>query len=150
MLLSYHGRAAVVADLDAELGALRLLPRPSSVGFGDTVGWFCVLDGVCVVLYVGDDDRFRLRIGDREVVVDDSVRVGWTRQQRRCALVVDSAHMHLEVSYPPPPPRSPDDLTPFVEESDDDFGLFVSEVLGDPERMARVAARVRSVRDGAR
>lgn len=150
MLLSCHGRADVIADFDAELGTLQAFPRPSSVPFGETVGWFSFLDGVCVVLYVDGRGQFRLRIGAQEIAVDDSVKVEWARREQRSVLVVKSGKACLELSYPNVPPRSDADLTPFVEAADDDFGLFIFQVLGDPERMARVAARVKVVRERGR
>lgn len=147
MLLSWHGRAALIGDFNAELGTVRVFPRPPSVPFGETAGWFSFLDDVCVVLYVDDDGLFRLRIGAEEVIVQDSVDVEWARHEQHSMLVIKSDQMSSKVVYSSAPPRSAADLTPFVEAADSDFGLFIFEVLRDPDRMARVAARVKAVRE---
>lgn len=150
MLLSYHGGVGVIAELDTDTGALRLLPRPVGMPLGLTEGWFSIVQGACVAVFVGPDDRFRLRVGDHEAIVDESVQAEWCSREGESTLTVQMGGQDVRLSYPSAEPRSPNDLTPFVEEADDDFGLFLRDLLGDVDRMARVIARVKDVRRGRR
>lgn len=143
MLIKYHDRADVVAEYDPATGALRVLPRPASVPFGATAGWFSILDGSCVVLSVAADGTFRLRVGAHEVLVSASTRTSWRSENGTSTLVVTDGVLDAELSYPSGTPRSSNDLTPLVETEDDDFGLFLTNLLADPERMARIASLAR-------
>jgi hypothetical protein len=53
-----------------------------------------------------------------------------------------ACHGRADFASPSALPRSAHDLTPFVEDEHEDCGLFLANLVGDPERMGRVAAHV--------
>ena len=139
MLVQSHDRFDVVAEFDPSSG--RLVPQPRVPGTEPhaTSGWFAVLDGRCIVFF-REHGKLKLRIGTSLFLVDSGAIVGWKASGQHVVLSVSNSSMQASVLYQAGPPGVPLDLdpTPFVSSEDWDFGLFVFNVVSDPERFELV------------
>ena len=87
-----------------------------------------------------------LQLGDRRWRVDDShSRVTWERSGSTARFSISNENGGFEtIEYTPGPNSGPplaDDSTPFAEDEDWDFGLFVRNILADAGRRDRIYTR---------
>ena len=135
MLVRSHDRFDVVAEFDSLTGRLVPYPRQPGIGLNATSGWFAVLDGRCVVFFA-DQGQLKLRIGTSSFLLDSGTIVQWEACDQDVVLSVSDSSTQTTVVYRVNPPYIPADLdmTPFVSPEDWDLGLFVFNVMSDPER----------------
>jgi len=98
-------------------------------------GFFSILSGIFVALYTYGQQLF-LRIGDDCIQFTDDILVEVSGDEINRKMVVKKGDQRvanveyvLDLSF-----RFPDDPTPFIEDEDFDFGLFVSNVAKNPNR----------------
>jgi hypothetical protein len=133
ILLQSKDRFVEVAELDPGSGTARFRTKRSADlpqgSYAQVNGTFCALyrrDGILM-----------FRFGDAEFPLHEAVYSELLRSEDVSTLRL---HYHgrplFELSYPRTAMSPPldADLTPFVEEEDFAFPLFVHNVLSDPER----------------
>lgn len=139
MLVQSHTVFNEVAEFDPETGALEVFPRSIDERV-EIRGHYAILSGVLVVLY-RTGDGLNLRIGSTVLVGGELLSVTHARKVTDCRLsVTRSGVPPLEINYTvslldPPLALDP---TPFVEDEDFDFGLFISNVLQSPTRRQQI------------
>ncbi len=102
-------------------------------------GSFARLDDHMVVLY-RYEGQLHLRIDASDIELTQDTRAEFTKGSRNRLRVVRAGLVLFALSYKPrrlQPPLDAD-MTPFVEEEDFDFGLFVYNVLNEQKRRERV------------
>lgn len=141
IVLSSFANAWRFARFDPETGAfsriplaLTLLRRP-----GTTAGWYVRSGRELAALFVVSG-RLYFRHGKTAVEITEHSRAVLERRGRKGWLEISSGGEHVVFEYRLPrlwPPLS-EDPTPFVQEEDFDFGLFVHNVVKDPARGRRI------------
>lgn len=146
LLLRSANRFDLVGRFDRGRGLLsEKVVRGNEAQRLPTAGYYSHFGDDLVALYA-DDGTVWLRIGDEEIRAD-AVNADWSPEHsiRRLRLVHDGEVVR-EVSYRLPMTNSSRrstsgeaqdgvvDTTAFVEAEDFDFGLFIANVLNDPER----------------
>lgn len=93
-----------------------------------------------VVLYRGAGNQLEIRRGHEVIQIADSTRVEFTSGRTRVLrlLVRSSAVLTVQYEFEGAEADLVEDLTPFTEEEDQDFGLFIAEVLRDAGRRRRI------------
>ena len=96
-----------------------------------------------LVLFFRSEGALRLRAGNRSIDVTDAGSRHAAHDGRRTLTLTNGGEVVLALSYAESelPPYIPPDLVPFTGEEDRDFGLFIHEVLSDPERRDRIWKR---------
>ncbi len=108
--------------------------RTGSPGPGEIAGHFGRLGDTLAVLYRADGS-LRLLLGDQDIVVTAGLEVRHERGVAVNSLTVGTRR----IEYPRPADElDEDDPTAFAEPEDFDLGLFLANVLGDPERCDRM------------
>ncbi|MFE3874191.1 hypothetical protein ACFXPX_07300 [Kitasatospora sp. NPDC059146] len=135
MLIADFDAYGRVADFDPATG--RLGPDRTADPGQPTHGHYGRLGGTQVVFYRAGDG-LRIRVGERDLLLDTATTVRHRIAEPQCVLTVGQA---VELRYPVPPEwyGLADDPTPFVEAEDfDAYGLFAADVLAAPGRAARL------------
>lgn len=98
-------------------------------------GVFDFLNGVLIALYAFDKNLF-LRIGDDVIQLFDDVAVELERGKFQSKLlVIHDGRAVAAVNYPSSAKgKIKDDPTPFIDDEDFDFGLFVRNLVSDRRR----------------
>ncbi len=92
-----------------------------------------------LVLYRGEGNQLKLRRGGDTISITDDTHVELTSGTRRALSLVTRGSTVLRIEYEPKEAMdSVEDLTPFAEDEDEDFGLFVANVLRDAGRRKRI------------
>lgn len=141
MWIQSQERFDCVAEFDDEKGTLREYSRQflaaQAPKIAETDGWFSHIRGGVLILYRKTGNIF-FRVNDNEFVLDKGteVEVFGPREKRKLVLK-RNAQVVFDIEYEllqePPIPNDP---TPFIEEEDFDFGVFVSNISKDPKRKA--------------
>lgn len=141
MLVHSHDRFAGVGDFDPTSGTLVEFERdqaPSDLLEAPLGGHSADLNGVRAIIF-RDGNTLRLNVGNQSWQLDDEIRLEWASSEGTSTFRVRRGGAVLcAVEYgdgPIPGLAIEDDPTPMVEREDFDFGLFVRNVLADPERM---------------
>ena len=127
-----------IGELDTVTGKLTVRSRAELDPLPETAGFFAMLQGTVVALYREGTELF-VRIDDHafplaEDVVAEVSGGRWRPRKlvvRQAGKVVASHKYRLDRSE-----QFADDPTPFVEDEDFDFGLFVANVSQSEERKA--------------
>ncbi|MFK0256293.1 hypothetical protein [Streptomyces sp. NPDC090445] len=115
----------------AVLGPIRRAAGPD-VSSGSR-GCFGRLGEILAVLY-RVDGVLRLRLGDRDMVLTGDLAARHERGESINNLTVGT----LRIAYPRPVEElDEDDPTAFAEPEDFDMGLFLANILNDPDRCDR-------------
>jgi hypothetical protein len=122
---------AEVGEFTLSNGELSVLPRADAPG-AEPHGVYTYLAGTLTVFYRVDDD-LHLRHGDRTIALIGAV-ASWQAGAGVARLQIDD----LVLNYQRESGLVEGDVTPFVEDEDFDFGLFVANVLNDPGRRERI------------
>lgn len=131
-----------LAELDPNTGTYQLLSRKRHPELTTTPssGGYSIVNGTMLSLY-RKDGPLHLRFGDREFELTDDVTSTLTRENdSRVFQLVQDGNSLVVFRYAPPVLDVPmsADPTPFIEEEDFDFLLFVHKVLTDTGRRNRV------------
>jgi hypothetical protein len=125
-----------VREFDPRSGILT-----GEAGSGAAVtGQFGTLGDVTMVLYRSGDALF-LRAGSEVLPLDDTVSASHHRTGDLRTLEISrggEVRARAEYTLPPPIVDPEEDPTPFAEEEDFDFGLFLATVANDPARRSRM------------
>ena len=125
-------------ELSYEDGSYREARRVAVNGVLPTLkinGVFDFLNGILVALYAFGGNLF-LRIGDDVIQILGDVRVELEQNgfQSKLTVMRDGRALVL-LNYPKSASgKIKDDPTPFVDDEDFDFGLFVKNLVSDPKR----------------
>ena len=138
MWLQSHEKYDVLAEYDPNQGTHYTLVSKASLGDQapeKTAGHFAILSTVFVTLYQANHVLF-LRIGEHITPLADHIRVNVTGDASNRQLVVtNNQKVILEFEYTLDTSETfADDLTPFIEDEDEDFGLFVSNIANNDRR----------------
>lgn len=130
----FDPRSAKLVEFDREQASPELLASPLA-------GHFTMLAGKQVVFF-RFEDRLRLSIEGEVWDLTDGLEFEWESAGESSLLRLRNGDLvACEVKYEPGPKTGPplkDDPTPFVEMEDWDFGLFIHNVLGNPDRAAGI------------
>lgn len=142
ILLQSYDRYDDLLELDFVTGAIRFLSRAKEPQLAsETIrGMYSTLCSDVVLLY-RRNDRLFLRARGQDIEVDDTTAFVLKRafpQSRLTVVRGGNALFQWDYETPIPVPPLADDPTPFVEEEDFDFGLFLSHVTADPDRKTRL------------
>lgn len=142
MILESKDEFDQLAELDPNTGAYELLSRKLHPELTTTPpsGGYSVVDGTMLSLYRRDGVLY-FRAGDREINLANDVISTLTREDNnRVFQLIQDGNSLLIFRYLPPDHEIAFDIdpTPFVEEEDFDFLLFVHKVLTEPGRRYRV------------
>ncbi|MFF7459090.1 hypothetical protein [Kitasatospora sp. NPDC008115] len=134
MLIASFSTFGLAADFDPPFS--RRSPERTASPTDAPHGHYGELADTSVVLY-READGLRLRVGEKAVRLDGGVDAHHRVVGSDCVLTVGQ---NTELHYPVPPEwyGLKDDLTPFVEAEHFDLGLFIANVVRDPERAARI------------
>lgn len=145
--LQSKGKAGEAARLDSASGALEIVsvaqvPEAKSA---PKFGSYDYVDRHVVGLF-RQDGALWLRVDDVPVRIDDDVRARWELKrppagERRAVFQLERAgEIVLSLEYRPFGNRKliPGDMTPFVDEEEYDFMIFVLSVLDNSERRAAI------------
>jgi hypothetical protein len=137
MLVGSHDMFRKVGCFDRETGVLQEAERSEVVLSGVAqCGHYSRAGGDLTVFY-RVDDNFYLWLSGRQWSAEPLL-VDWSKKgHESCLTVQDRAGIQAQIRYEVQP-REPYDMTPFIEDEDWDFGLFVTNVLNSPGRRARI------------
>ena len=139
MLLASHDRFDEMAVFNLSDGRLTILSRDEAraSGMSDVAGFFSALDGHTWIFFRDSAGTLFLKVDDVLLPLDEETHAKHVRGGSRCSLdVIRNGAVIQRFMYEIEPLDPPLELdpTPFVEEEDFDFGLFVANVCGSTER----------------
>ena len=130
-----------VAVLDVTVGQLTWYSKQTVPDLASEPirGHIAQLDGHTVILY-REAEILRFRIDNDEFELTDNTRIELVRDDPHILTVYRNGEIAIKFAYTPPiiHPSLEVDPTPFVEEEDFDFGLFVHNVVNDVDRRNRI------------
>ena len=131
-----------VRHLDPATGMLTPAAISSTGGPPAVHGHYGRLGDTLVLLYRMGADLY-LRIGETVVLVDKTTSITYRRVKDHWELEVTDESTgdvtaRVEYSLPEPIVAPEEDPTPFAEPEDFDFGLFISNVVNNAERMSLI------------
>ncbi len=135
--LQSNERYDTLAQYDPEQGVFSIKTKTES---GDQVtektdGFFSVLSDVFVALYRSEHALF-LCVGDQRIVLTDDLRINVSGgADQRQLIVKKHSTIITQLTYCLDEEENlADDPTPFIEDEDFDFGLFVANVANNHKR----------------
>jgi hypothetical protein len=134
-----HDRFDDIAEFDITTGCWRVLSR-SAADENDVIsyfdGFYAVLSGTYCALFRLNGELF-VRIGDtqRTLTEDVAIKVGGPPEERCLTLMASDVEL-AKLVYAVEPWQIEGDPTPFIEEEDFDFGLFLSNIASNRDRQA--------------
>lgn len=141
MLIESHERFDDLAEYDPTTGQLQEFSRATSsaASSGPPTGHYAKLSGTLAVFYRLDGSLW-MRLGNEARNLDQvGNELRWEHVERHSTLeLLERGTLVARVQYRPGSGGGPGDPTPFVDSEDWDFGLFVTNVLGNEGRHARI------------
>ena len=142
MILQSNDRFDEIAQFDPVTGNYRLLSKKANreLVTGPISGGYSLVGQALLALYRKNEDLF-VWIDNREFLVSDTVSSALIEEgDQKIFRLLDNERPIATFKYSPPVSEIPRGLdpTPFVEEEDFDFGLFLHNVLTEPGRRKRV------------
>lgn len=142
MLLQSKDEFDALMELDAITGSHRILSRKQHPEITNTpvAGGYSVVDTIPACLYRRDNALY-FRLGEDECQITDDVESVLAREDGYSLFqLVRNGKLLVDFKYRSSPPEVPlrIDPTPFIEEEDFDFLLFVHNVLEQADRRHRV------------
>jgi hypothetical protein len=144
MLVESYDRFQMIGEFDPASGALREFKRdeaPPELLAEPVRGHYASLEGVQAILYRSDGTLWLRLDGEARPLALDAKNARWSRHGDRSRLILlGNGDTIASVEYRPGPAGPPlrDDPTPFVESEDWDFGLFVQNVVTNPDRASLI------------
>ncbi len=138
MLLQNKDIFQEFAIFDEDTGSYKLMLR-SELPSAHAQGVFAFLSKVFCAVFRSAEKQLALRIGDQQFSIDQisDIKVSGSTQNRLLHVKVYS-HPEITVRYALNITDVTDDLTPFVDLEDFDFGVFLVNVSTDPLRQMRL------------
>jgi len=145
-LLREFGNAWRYVEFEPSTGQCKKVPfwRMTWRKKPHAAGWYSHLGSVDVALYV-DGGTLRLRVGQLTMPLDTRTTAHLSKKNEENALHISHPdHPEIVVAYtrPHPWPALEDDPTVGVEPEHHDFGLFLYNVINDPDRQARIVDHI--------
>ena len=142
MILQSEDKFDQLAELDPSTGTYRFFSRKQhpELTIGSPAGGYSIINGTTLSLYRRDGVLY-FRAGDREFELTHDVISTLTQEDNnRVFQLIRDGNALFILRYPPPVHEVAlsIDPTPFVEEEDFDFLLFVHKVLTETGRRHRV------------
>jgi hypothetical protein len=142
MILQSSDVFDMLLDLNPESGAYRYLSRKEhpEIPLTKPSGAFSILNDTMLMLY-RKDGVLHFRVGDRTIELGDDVTSSVTSENdNRVFQLIKNGSPEICLTYSLPVQEVPlsADPTPFVEEEDFDFLLFVHNVLTNTGRRNRI------------
>ncbi|MBA3241759.1 MAG: hypothetical protein H0T60_11085 [Acidobacteria bacterium] len=142
MILQSKDKFSELARLNLDTGEVAFVSKHSDPALKKSVpsGGYSIVNGVMCSLYKVGGGLY-LRVGEQAFEITDDVKATLNRSAKKHTFqLLRNENLLLEFIYPPPKLDIPlaDDPTPFIEEEDFDFLLFVTNVLNDKGRRQRV------------
>ena len=140
--LQSQDKFAELARLSLDTGEVSFVSKHSDPALKAAVtsGGYSIVNGVMCSLYKVGGGLY-LRVGEQALEITDEVEARLDRSPKKHTFqLLRDGKLLLEFIYSPPKSDIPlaDDPTPFIEEEDFDFLLFVTNVLKDKSRRQRV------------
>lgn len=136
ILLRRHSRFGTIAAFDQVSAAWSEVSQPISSASEDIVGLYEFLSGKFCAIFRLNHDLF-IRIGDRQLKLSKSVNISASGHNTKRVLSIYGPEIAMiTLEYIATEPRDDDDLTPFIEPEDLDFGLFLSIIANNPSRQS--------------
>jgi hypothetical protein len=138
VLLQSNDRFNEIAELSLDTGDWRVTQR--SHEDRPTDGFYSILGKTfCAVVRSGG--KLLIRIGETQMELTDDVSIEVSGPNSSRLLVVTREGIpHVRHEYSCPNGQIEGDMTPFVEDEDFDFGLFLSNLSRNPKRQAVLRA----------
>jgi hypothetical protein len=138
MIPQSQDRIDEVAEFNPATGDIRYLSNAGRPEFSHetTRGFYSTLDGHFLAVFVVDG-MIRLRVDSADYSIDCETETRFLRAaSRNSLLLIDRERVVFRLEYIPRVVQPPleVDHTPFVEEEDHDFALFVHNLLCNPKR----------------
>ncbi|NNH71863.1 hypothetical protein HLB23_18710 [Nocardia uniformis] len=132
-----------VADFDPETGALRRFERGELPAGTEPAGYFGELGAKDPAVFYRGTDGLLLRVDDEIIALDDpDAEVHWEQiDPNRAGLLILTPQRTYRLDYPNSLTelrQDPNFGMSGEEPEDFDFGLFISNVLADPNRRTRI------------
>jgi hypothetical protein len=134
ILLQSKDEFNLLAFIEHESPGFRFVSK-EHYGHVSTKGFFALLSGVFVALYVFDGIVF-VRLGD-SVLSAERTKILWERRGGEVCLSGVSDVFCFSISYTVEHVDYSMDLTAFTDAESFDFGLFIFSVINDKERLGR-------------
>lgn len=129
------------AELDPQLGLVRwfTLP-PDEAGRIQVQGHVARVGGSVLCLYRISSGVLRFRLDDYDVLLDEATVIELERGETNTIVVKQKESALFSWTYAAPDLNPPldEDPTPFIEEEDFDFGVFLHNVTHDDDRRRRI------------
>jgi hypothetical protein len=132
LYLQSKSKYTAIIMLDPSTGAYQEATRDSSSNIKIN-GVYDFLDSVLVALYLHCGSLI-LRVGEQVIPLVSVVKIsvdGKPSERKFSVAYGEGQSLYLKYSVAE---MLKEDMTPFIENEDFDFGLFVSNVLSDPSR----------------
>lgn len=135
--LQSYNKFDEVADYDHDSGGLHLFSR-RDMGENSprkTEGSFAFLSSVLFALY-RHDERLFVRAGERCFPLSSDVTIDVRGSSaNRCICIAECNVLQLTLTYEVEDKGIDRDPTPFLDDESFDFGLFISNISKNPDRM---------------
>ncbi|WP_339909777.1 hypothetical protein [Symmachiella dynata] len=128
-----------VAEWDERTGVWRVRSKSSEGGEipSEIDGFYSILSGVFCAIYRSNGELV-VRIGEAQIKFSNKVEITvGGPPEKRCLSLMENGIERVKHEYAVNSEPIENDPTPFVEDEDFDFGLFLSNIAHDPNRQAR-------------
>ena len=134
ILLRRHSEFGTIASLDEVSGDWSEILHGINGDSQDTDGLYEVISGKLCAIF-RSNHKLHIRIDDKQIELTNSVKIAVSGpSSKRLLSISESGTPVIAIEYEARQPRDEDDLTPFIEPEDFDFGLMLSEIAKSPSR----------------
>jgi hypothetical protein len=141
MFLQSMDNYDITADFDPSDGSLREMKKSqsSNTAAGKISGSYARLNGNLITIY-RNGENLHVSFDSNDVEIRDSVKIFLDRGDLNVISLVENGIPILSFSYKSPLHDLPEDQfdVSFSEKEDFDFGLFLYNVISNPERRDRI------------
>lgn len=123
-----------LVELDEDSGEWRPTTR-SEIEPSQTDGFYSILSNTFCALFRAGNQLY-VRIGDKKVELAGDVEISVSGPAETRVLSLKANGTGLSHTYSLSSASIDGDVTPFVEDEDFDFGVFLSNIARNPERQA--------------
>lgn len=123
-----------VVELDENSGEWRA-PTRSEVVPSQTDGYYSILSNAFCAVFRSENQLY-VRIGDKTVELTGDVEISVHGPPENRVISLKAGGTRVSHSYALSSASIDGDVTPFVEDEDFDFGVFLANIASNPERQA--------------